>query len=91
MTLAEYRLLYFLMANQGRAFTRQELLPNVVGEGVYVIDRNIDVHVRNVRKKIEDHASCIVTVRGIVTDSKPSRAPQTKPSVGIAEAERNGG
>ncbi len=65
LTLAEFRLLQFLMNNQERAFTRHELLPNVVGEGVYVIDRNIDVHVRNVRKKIGDYAACIVTVRGV--------------------------
>ncbi|MCB9831769.1 MAG: response regulator transcription factor [Planctomycetes bacterium] len=65
LTLAEFRLLHFLMANQERAFTRHELLPKVVGEGVYVIDRNIDVHVRNVRKKIADYARCIVTVRGV--------------------------
>lgn len=65
LTLAEFRLLHFLIANEGRAFSRQELLPHVVGEGVYVIDRNIDVHVRNVRRKLEDHASHIVTVRGV--------------------------
>ena len=65
LTLAEFRLLHFLMANQGRAFTRQELLPKVVGEGVYVIDRNIDVHVRNVRKKLDRYAKSIVTVRGV--------------------------
>ncbi len=65
LTLAEYRLLHFLMSNPGRAFTRQELLPHVVGEGVRVIDRNIDVHVRNLRRKIGDYASSIVTVRGI--------------------------
>ncbi len=65
LTMAEYRLLYFLMVNPESAFTRQELLPHVVGEGVYVIDRNIDVHVRNLRKKIGPYAVCIVTVRGI--------------------------
>lgn len=65
LTMAEYRLLHFLMINPESAFTRQELLPHVVGEGVYVIDRNIDVHVRNLRKKIGDYAVCVVTVRGI--------------------------
>ncbi|MCA9322318.1 MAG: response regulator transcription factor, partial [Planctomycetes bacterium] len=65
LTLAEYRLLLFLASNFGQAFTRQELLPHVVGEGVFVIDRNIDVHVRNVRKKLGPSAHYIVTVRGI--------------------------
>ena len=65
LTLAEFRLLHFLMVHHGRAFTRQELLPEVVGEGVYVIDRNIDVHIRNVRRKLGRYAPAIVTVRGV--------------------------
>jgi DNA-binding response OmpR family regulator len=65
LTLAEFRLLHFLMKNEGRAFSRQDLLLEVVGEGVQVIDRNIDVHVRNIRRKIGDSAAHIVTVRGI--------------------------
>lgn len=65
LTLAEFRLLHFLMANAERAFSRQELLPHVVGANVRVVDRNIDVHVRNVRKKIGNYADRIVTVRGI--------------------------
>ena len=65
VTLAEFRLIHFLMKNEGRAFTRKELLPHVVGEGVQVIDRNIDVHVRNVRKKLGPCSSHIVTVRGV--------------------------
>ncbi|MFT7617123.1 MAG: DNA-binding response OmpR family regulator [Planctomycetota bacterium] len=65
LTMAEYRLLQFLMSNPGRAFTRQELLPHVVGKGVYVVDRNIDVHIRNLRRKIVEYAPCVVTVRGV--------------------------
>lgn len=65
LTLAEFRLLYFLMAHPERAHSRQELLPHVVGPHVRVVDRNIDVHVRNIRKKIGLYADCIVTVRGI--------------------------
>ena len=65
VTLAEFRLLFFLMSHPGQAFSRGELLPNVVGEGVHVIDRNIDVHVRNLRRKLGDEVEGIVTVRGI--------------------------
>ena len=65
-TLAEFRLLYFLMRNEGRVFTRSELLPRVVGDGVIVVDRNIDVHIRNVRKKLGDaRMGHVVTVRGV--------------------------
>ena len=65
LTLAEFRLLQFLMQNPGRAFKRRDLLVSVVGEGVQVIERNIDVHVRNIRRKLGAHADNIVTVRGI--------------------------
>ncbi|MEE9391547.1 MAG: response regulator transcription factor [Planctomycetota bacterium] len=65
LTLAEFRLLQFLMQNPGRAFKRRDLLTSVVGEGVQVIERNIDVHVRNIRRKLGSCAKNIVTVRGI--------------------------
>lgn len=65
LTLAEFRLLQFLMRNQGRAFQRRELLTSVVGEGVQVIERNIDVHIRNIRRKLGRAADSIVTVRGV--------------------------
>jgi DNA-binding response OmpR family regulator len=65
-TLAEFRLLHFLMRNEGRVFTRSELLPKVVGDEVVVVDRNIDVHIRNVRKKLGDtRMGHVVTVRGV--------------------------
>jgi DNA-binding response OmpR family regulator len=65
-TLAEFRLLHFLMRNEGRVFTRSELLPRVVGGDVIVVDRNIDVHVRNVRKKLGPaKMGHVVTVRGV--------------------------
>ncbi len=65
-TLAEFRLLHFLMRHEGRVFSRTELLPHVVGDGVVVVDRNIDVHVRNVRKKLGDtRMHHVVTVRGV--------------------------
>jgi two-component system phosphate regulon response regulator PhoB len=66
LTLAEFRLLHFLIRNEGRVFTRPELLPHVVGDGVIVVDRNIDVHVRNLRKKLGDEKmNHVVTVRGV--------------------------
>jgi two-component system, OmpR family, alkaline phosphatase synthesis response regulator PhoP len=65
-TLAEFRLLHFLMRNEGRVFTRAELLPKVVGADVIVVERNIDVHVRNIRKKLGDaRMGHVVTIRGV--------------------------
>jgi DNA-binding response OmpR family regulator len=65
LTLAEYRLLSTLMSRPGRVFTREQLLEKITGGEVYVIDRNVDVHVRAIRKKLGADAEFIITVRGV--------------------------
>lgn len=52
-TPAEFKILACLAASPGRAFTRQQLLEQAFGFDHYVFDRTIDVHVMNLRKKIE--------------------------------------
>ena len=54
LTATEFKLLYQLASQPGRAFTREQLLNRVVGLGVVVVDRNIDVHIRALRKKLGD-------------------------------------
>ena len=65
VTLAEYRLLSTLISRPGRVFTREQLLEKITGGETYVIDRNVDVHIRALRKKLGDDADFIVTVRGV--------------------------
>jgi DNA-binding response OmpR family regulator len=65
LTATEFKLLYQLASHPGRAYTREQLLNRVVGDGVVVVDRNIDVHIRAVRKKIGNYADHIQTVRGV--------------------------
>jgi DNA-binding response OmpR family regulator len=65
LTLAEYRLLSTLTSRPGRVFTREQLLEKITGGEAYVIDRNVDVHVRAIRKKLGDAADFIITVRGV--------------------------
>ena len=65
LTLAEYRLLTALASRPGRVFTREQLLEKITGGEVYVIDRNVDVHIRAIRKKLGDEADFILTVRGV--------------------------
>jgi DNA-binding response OmpR family regulator len=48
----EFDLLAFLMDNQGLALSRQQLLDGVWGEGWYGDERTVDVHVRQLRKKL---------------------------------------
>ncbi len=64
-TPTEFRLLHFLASHPGRVFTRGQLVDRAIGDRAVVIDRNIDVHVRAVRKKLGTHRDLIETVRGI--------------------------
>ena len=65
VTPTELRLLHHLVRNRGRVFTRAQLLDKAVGPDVVVIDRNIDVHVATLRKKLEDYGDRIATIRGV--------------------------
>lgn len=42
----EFILLYFLAGNSGKVFSRDVLLKEVWGKGVFVVDRTVDVHIR---------------------------------------------
>lgn len=53
LTPTEFRLLEVLAGEAGRVFTRQELLDRVFGHDYEGFDRTIDVHVKNLRHKIE--------------------------------------
>ena len=68
LTPSEFDLLATLMASPGRAFTRQDLLIELQGSAFEGIERTIDVHVRNLRMKIEPQPAkprYIETVFGI--------------------------
>lgn len=59
----EFELLYFMASHPGKVFSRQELLDEVWGPDVYVVDRTVDVHVRKIREKIG--SAYIETVKGV--------------------------
>jgi two-component system, OmpR family, alkaline phosphatase synthesis response regulator PhoP len=59
----EFELLSFLASRPGRVFSRDEILENVWGNEVLVVDRTIDVHVRKIREKLEERY--IHTVKGV--------------------------
>ncbi|HEX9252206.1 MAG TPA: response regulator transcription factor [Ignavibacteriaceae bacterium] len=61
----EFEVLYFLVNNPGKVFGRDILLKEVWGEDVYVVDRTVDVHIRKIREKLENHAELIETVKGV--------------------------
>ena len=65
LTTTEFRLLYSLASHPGQVFTREQLLNHGFGTETVVVDRNIDVHIRSIRKKIGDENKFIETVRGV--------------------------
>ena len=64
-TATQFRLLHFMAAHPGRVFTREELLSHAIGDDVLVMERNIDVHIRAIRKVLGEHARMIETIRGV--------------------------
>ncbi|MCA9949004.1 MAG: response regulator transcription factor [Anaerolineales bacterium] len=68
LTPMEYSLLNIFMTNPGRAFNRMELLERAQGFAYDGYERTVDVHIKNLRKKIELDASqpeYILTVFGV--------------------------
>lgn len=74
LTPTEFRLLHVLASHSGRVFTRDQLVSRVIGDRAYVVDRNIDVHVRALRRKLGDECPVIETIRGVGYRFRESRA-----------------
>lgn len=64
-TATEFKVLHFLASTPGRVFTRDNLLSKTIGEDAVVIDRNVDVHIQAVRKKLGNYRYLIETIRGV--------------------------
>lgn len=68
LTPTEFELLRAMMQNPGYAFTRAELIEQSLGYGYESLERSLDSHVKNLRKKIEPdprHPTYIQTVYGV--------------------------
>jgi DNA-binding response OmpR family regulator len=64
LTTREFDLLVYLASNMGLVLSRRQLLDGVWGEGWYGDERTVDVHVRQLRKKLGDDLP-LVTVWGV--------------------------
>lgn len=64
-TLTEFKLLVALLKAPKRVLSRDELIGRVMGLGVVVTTRTIDVHVAALRKKLGGSGALIRTVRGV--------------------------
>ena len=59
----EFDLLFLLATKPGKVFTRENILSEVWGDDVFVVDRTIDVHIRKIREKIGE--KLITTIKGV--------------------------
>lgn len=55
LTPNEFNILYTLIINKGNALSREQLIDRVFGIDFEGSDRTIDVHIKNIRKKLEDN------------------------------------
>jgi DNA-binding response OmpR family regulator len=65
LTATEFKILQLLASRKGRVFSRDQILDHLWGTEKAVIDRTIDVHIRNLREKLGEAASLIKNIRGV--------------------------
>ncbi|HPN39638.1 MAG TPA: response regulator transcription factor, partial [Melioribacteraceae bacterium] len=65
MPKKEFEILCYLASNPGKVFPREQILSDVWGNDIYVVERTIDVHVRKIREKLDKYADLIETVKGV--------------------------
>lgn len=65
LTLKEFELLCFLLANKGIVMTRDQILNKIWDYSFDGESRTVDVHIRTLRQKLGSAADLIETVRGV--------------------------
>jgi two-component system response regulator ResD len=75
LTPREFELLHYLLINRGIALSRERLLEEVWGYTFYGDARTVDVHVRQVRKKLGRWAPAVQTVWGLGYKADPDATP----------------
>lgn len=67
LTLTEFKILKVLLENQDKVMEREKLLVHISGNNVNTDTRTVDVHIRNIRRKLKDEEpyKYIETIRGI--------------------------
>ena len=64
LTKKEFEILFLLLQNKGRVFSREDILSRIWSDEVYVLDRTIDVNITRLRKKTGIYGKRIVTRLG---------------------------
>lgn len=65
LTATEFKILQLLASKPGRVFTRDRILDHLWGDEKAVVDRTVDVHIRNLREKLGPAAVLVKNIRGV--------------------------
>jgi two-component system phosphate regulon response regulator PhoB len=65
LTHTEYTIAEMIFQNPKLVYSRQQILEKISDEEKYVFDRTVDVHVKNLRLKMDDQGKLIKTYRGV--------------------------
>lgn len=78
LTLTEFKILQMLSSRPGWVFSRSQLLDQLWGTDKIVVERTIDVHIKNLRDKIGEYAGSIKNVRGLGYKYDPGDTPNAQ-------------
>ncbi|MBN1499590.1 MAG: response regulator [Spirochaetes bacterium] len=65
LTKTEFELLHLFLRTPEKVFSRDNIIDSVRGNNVYVVDRTIDVHIMNLRKKLGPYKNIVTTFSGV--------------------------
>lgn len=65
LTPTEFKILVTLARRKGWVFSREQLLETLWGQEKAVLDRTIDVHIKNLREKLKAAGQLVKSIRGV--------------------------
>ena len=74
LTLTEFKILQLLTRRPGWVFKRSQILDHLWGNDKIVLERTVDVHIRNLREKLGDQAYMVKNIRGVGYKFEPDQS-----------------
>jgi DNA-binding response OmpR family regulator len=65
LTKTEFEMLHLFLSHPNKVFSRNNIIDSVRGSNIYVVDRTIDVHIKNLRKKLDTYKDILSTYSGV--------------------------
>lgn len=73
LTLTEFKILQLLTRRPGWVYKRGQILDHLWGNDKVVLERTVDVHIRNLREKLGDYAFMVKNIRGLGYKFSPDK------------------